>query len=171
MKTTITVLLIIACSLLGAFAATLAKPAPATSYPAEATSSEDYPAQTREDEAVEDELADDGYGSSDSMYYKFSREFVVPIMRNGDLQSLVIINLNIEADSSISDTLFRMEPKLRDNIMTSLIELSQSTDALQNFAEVQNYETIRSTVLYGLQELVTDGITSVLIVDIGRQNL
>lgn len=113
----------------------------------------------------------ESYESSDSMYFKFSREFVVPIMRQGDVESLVIINMSIEADPGVSDMLFRMEPKLRDNIMTTLIELSHETDSLQNFANVQNYETLRSAVLYGLQELVPEGIRNILIVDIGRQNL
>lgn len=109
--------------------------------------------------------------SEDLIYFKFSREFVVPIMRDGEVKSLVILNMQIEADPSVSDVLFRTEPKLRDNIMTTLISLSHETSSLQNFAEVSNFETIRALVLQNLKEVVPEGLSNVLIVDIGRQDL
>src|SRR3990167_5954670 len=37
---------------------------------------------------------DEASTSSDVVYYKFTREFVVPIIREGRVQSLVILNLN-----------------------------------------------------------------------------
>lgn len=40
------------------------------------------------------------------------------------VQSLVILNLNLEVDTSISQELFSKEPVLRDNIMTTLVKLS-----------------------------------------------
>lgn len=169
MKLVIAAILVFVFSLAGAYAASVVRPASAPSTES-AQEGESAVSVSPNNPAVRSRN-DEPYSSSDSMFFKFSREFVVPIMRQGEVESLVIINMNIEADSSVSDVLFRMEPKLRDNIMTTLIELSHGTDALQNFAEVQNYETIRSTVLGNLQELVPEGINNILIVDIGRQNL
>ncbi len=170
MKLMIAAVLVFFCSLAGAFGASLLRPAPSSPPGAENPMDGSEARPTAEKPSMEATLSE-SYESSDSMYFKFSREFVVPIMRQGDVESLVIINMSIEADPGVSDTLFRMEPKLRDNIMTTLIELSHETDSLQNFADVQNYETLRSAVLYGLQELVPEGIRNILIVDIGRQNL
>ena len=92
-----------------------------------------------------------GSASSDVIYYKFTREFVVPIIRNGKVSSLVILNLNLEADASISQKLFEMEPKLRDNIMTTLITLSNDGTTFESMTSVENYETFRSMVLQNLK--------------------
>ena len=110
-------------------------------------------------------------GSGGSEYYKFSREFVVPVMRNDQVKSLVIIHINLETDSATSDALFSEEPKLRDNIMTTLIELSNDGRTLEEPTQIDNYEMIRSMVLMNLKDGVAEGIKNVLIVDMAKQDL
>ncbi len=110
-------------------------------------------------------------GTSVSAYYKFSREFVVPIMRGGQVKSLVILHISLETDSATSEKLFSEEPKLRDNIMTTLIELSNDGRTLVDVTQVNNYETIRSMILMNLQDSISDKIKNVLIGDIAKQDL
>lgn len=110
-------------------------------------------------------------GSGDSAYYKFSREFVVPIMRGGQVNSLVILHISLETDSATSERLFSEEPKLRDNIMTTLIGLSNDGRTLEQPTDINNYETIRSMILMNLKDSIDDGIQNVLIVDMAKQNL
>ncbi|WP_291194208.1 hypothetical protein [Hyphomonas sp.] len=108
---------------------------------------------------------------SEVYYFKFTREFVVPIIREGRVHSLVILNLNLEADGSIASNLQSMEPKLRDNIMTSLITLSNDGTTFESVTSVENYELIRSTVMDNLQSVVASGISNVLIVDMAKQDI
>ncbi|MEZ5999506.1 hypothetical protein [Hyphomonas sp.] len=112
-----------------------------------------------------------GDASGDVVYFKFTREFIVPIMHDRKVESLVILNINLEADSSISQKLFSMEPKVRDNVMTTLIELSNDGRTFENITDVESYETIRAMVLLNLQKAVPSGIQNVLIVDIAQQDL
>ena len=112
-----------------------------------------------------------GYGESEISYFKFSREFVIPLMRDNQVESLVILNLNLEIDSSESGSLFSKEPKLRDNIMSSLIELSNDGSTLDNFSQVESYETIRSVVLENLKRDLGAGILNVLILDMAKQQV
>ena len=112
-----------------------------------------------------------GYGESETSYFKFSREFVIPLMRDNQVESLVILNLNLEIDSSESGSLFSKEPKLRDNIMSSLIELSNDGSTLDNFSQVESYETIRSVVLENLKRDLGAGILNVLILDMAKQQV
>ena len=109
--------------------------------------------------------------SSDVDYFKFSREFVVPIIRDGKVASLIILNINLEVDGSLTDELFSLEPKIRDNIMTTLIQLSNDGSTLVAISDVQNYESIRATLLMNLGKVVPSGIRNVLIVDMGKQDL
>jgi len=114
---------------------------------------------------------DSGGSSGDSAYYKFSREFVVPIMRGGQVKSLVILHISLETDDSTAEALFSEEPKLRDNIMTTLIELSNDGDTLTNLTDVEHYETIRAMVLMNLEDVLDKGLHNVLILDIAKQDL
>lgn len=113
----------------------------------------------------------DSSASADVYYFKFTREFVVPIIRNGRVHSLVILNLNLETDGSVASDLQGMEPKLRDNIMTSLITLSNDGTTFESVTSVENYELIRSTVLKNLQSVLSSGINNVLIVDMAKQDV
>lgn len=112
-----------------------------------------------------------GGGSSGVDYFKFTREFVVPVMRDARVDSLVILNINLEVDSSITSKLFSMEPKIRDNIMTTLIGLSNDGQTLDAISNIDNYESIRASVLMNLQKIVPTGIENVLIVDMAKQEL
>jgi len=114
---------------------------------------------------------EDYTGTGDVFYYNFTREFVVPILRQKRVESLVIIQLSLEADVDLSRNLFTMEPKLRDNIMSTLIELSNDGDTLVNLTEVEHYETIRAMVLMNLEDVIADGLHNVLILDIAKQDL
>ena len=116
----------------------------------------------------------DSYGSTgtgDIVYYKFSREFVVPILRNERVQSLVILNINLEANSDISQELYSMEPKIRDNIMTTLIELSNDGVTFESITDVDSYESIRAMIMKNLNNVIPSGINNVLILDVARQDL
>jgi len=115
----------------------------------------------------------DGYGGSVSAinYYKFSREFIIPLMDDSEIKSLVILNINLEFDVEKSPSLFAIEPKLRDNIMTTLIELSNDGVTLDKIGNIESYETVRSMVLKNLQEVIGEGITNVLIVDMAKQDV
>jgi len=134
------------------------------------------PEKDKKDSKAKDGHGKDSHGgetadASGVIYYKFSREFVVPIIRDSRVTSLVILNLNLEADASISQKLFEMEPKLRDNIMTTLITLSNDGTTLESMTSVENYESIRSLIMMNLQSVMSTGIHNVLIVDLAKQEI
>lgn len=106
----------------------------------------------------------------DVAYFKFSREFVVPIMRDQRVSSLVIININLESSEDGLSKLFSLEPKLRDNIMTTLIKLSNERGILDSATAYDNYETIRATILKNLGQ-VSSEVHNVLILDMAKQDL
>ncbi|MCI4643361.1 MAG: flagellar basal body-associated FliL family protein [Hyphomonadaceae bacterium] len=109
--------------------------------------------------------------SGNVSYFRFSREFVVPVLKDDRVASLVILNLNLEVDSGASSHLFSIEPKLRDNIMATLIGLSSEGDTFDHITDVESYETVRSMVLMNLRKAVPNGIHNVLITDMAKQDL
>lgn len=180
MKLIVTSLVAIIFVAAGSFAAVVLKtPSEASASHAEADADEHHEEDHGDDHGKKDKKKkakhDDGHGkkesSGSSAYYKFSREFVVPIMRGGQVNSLVILHISLETDSSTSEKLFSEEPKLRDNIMTTLIGLSNDGRTLEQPTDINNYETIRSMILMNLKDSIDDGIKNVLIVDMAKQNL
>lgn len=112
-----------------------------------------------------------GSASENTTYYKFSREFVVPILRDGRVKGLVILNINLEVDQKISSDLFSLDPKLRDNIMTTLVTLSNDGHTFETITDVESYETIRSMILMNLKNVVPEGVRNVLILDMAKQEV
>lgn len=118
----------------------------------------------------------DGHGKESksdgsTSFFSFSREFVVPLLTDGQVDSLVIINISLEVSPELSSKLFSMEPKLRDNIMTTLVGLSSDDETFRQLTTVRNYENIRSLVLANLRDEISRDIESVLIMDIARQDI
>ncbi|WP_396272086.1 hypothetical protein [Hyphomonas sp.] len=191
MKSIITVIITIVCIVAGGFGGNLLRTmtSGSSSEPeaeaghaggaAEGEKGEDDHAGNKDEHAKKPDKKDgkhgkdgkDGDAAPAVIYYKFTREFVVPIIRDGRVSSLVILNLNLEADASIERELFDMEPKLRDNIMTTLITLSNDGTTFESMTSVKNYESIRSLVLQNLGSVVKEGITNVLIVDLAKQDI
>lgn len=118
----------------------------------------------------------DGHGKSDTSgantsFFNFSREFVVPLLSDGKVDSLVLINMSLEITPELSGKMFSMEPKLRDNIMSTLVGLSGDDETFRKLTTVRNYESIRSLVLANLQSSISKDIKAVLIMDIARQDI
>ncbi len=125
----------------------------------------------KKDAKGKDSHSKEGATTSGVIYYKFSREFVVPMIRESRVHSLVILNLNLEADAELSQKLFEMEPKIRDNMMTTLITLSNDGSTFESMTNVENYESIRSMLLMNLKSVMPTGIRNVLIVDFAKQDI
>lgn len=115
-----------------------------------------------------------GHGESVSLdgptYLKFKRQFVVPVMKRGEIDALVIMNLNYELDSDAPDNIYTFEPKLRDAIVRELLTLSDAGIFGDDLTTPQNYEQLRTTLLEAGQRVVGEGIRDVLILDIARQD-
>lgn len=121
---------------------------------------------------AKDETGAGAKAGEPTTYFKFSREFVVPLITNERVSSLVILNINLEVDSRKADKLFQKEPILRDTIMTTLIGIAGDGRTFQTMTSIENYETLRSMIALDLQKrLPDDGILNVLILDLARQDL
>lgn len=193
MKNIITAIIAIACIVAGGVGGHFIRSMGSSAPKAEKHGEEKADAghgEKKDDHAKPEKKADkkeakaDGHGKSDKdghgadagpsggvIYFKFSREFVVPVVSQGRVTSLVILNLNLEADANMSQKLFEMEPKLRDNIMTTLITISNDGKTFESMTDVENYESIRSMVMMNLKSVMSTGVHNVLIVDLAKQDL
>lgn len=172
---------------LGTLAGQVLKPGPATAHAEKAEEGDSHGAKDdghgksddhgkKDDHAKKEKKKKGAHGKSDAAaddvsYYKFSREFVVPVMENGTVTALVILHLYLEVDSEVSGGLFQKEPKLRDNIMTTLIEVGRRENIYDNLTNPESYETLRAAIADNLESVISEGLHGVLIVDFARQDM
>jgi len=91
-------------------------------------------------------------------------------MKGGEIDALVIMNLNYELNDDAPDNIYTFEPKLRDAIVRELLRLSDKGIFGDDLTTPQSYELLRSTLLEAGQKVVSEGIRDVLILDIARQD-
>lgn len=108
-------------------------------------------------------------GSLEVSYLKFKRQFVVPVMKEGKIDALIIMNLNYELNSDAPENVYTYEPKLRDAIMRELLGLSRDGVFGEGLTSADSYEKIRNRLLGAGQAIIPEGIRGVLILDIARQ--
>lgn len=106
----------------------------------------------------------------DVRYQKFKRQFVIPVMGESKIKSLVIMNFNLELNSSAPSNSFSLEPKLRDAFMRDLLALSNEGVFNEDFTSPETYEEIRETLLGSSRRILNDGVNDVLILDIAKRD-
>lgn len=108
--------------------------------------------------------------SAGPVYMKFSRQFVTPIVKAGRPTAMMILDVNIELDPSISDVAYSEEPKLRDAVLRVLLRQAGEGRLSEIFQDSTVLEETRAQLLIELRKLIGDEVRSVLIMDVGYQS-
>lgn len=133
-------------------------------------------AASREDAVTEtagsgQDHADDATGDPDGFeYLKFNKQFVVPLLKRGDVIGLAMVGLSLEAVPGLGERFHEIEPKLRDGFLQVLFDHANMGGFDGAFTESGKLNPLRGALLEVAQNaLGVDRIRSVLIVDIARQ--
>ncbi len=109
--------------------------------------------------------------NSDNGYMKFSRQFIVPVLDKAGVNSLVILELNIEVPSNATETIYVKEPKLRDVLLSRLLQLSNGGAFDDQITEQRKLDTLRVELLEAAQGVIGESAINILILNISRQNV
>lgn len=103
-------------------------------------------------------------------YVKMNNQFVIPIVENGRVGSVVILALSLEVNAGSSDAVFAKEPKLRDAFLQTLFDHANAGGFRGSFTDGANIVLLRRALLEVAQSTMPDTILDVLIADIARQD-
>ncbi len=104
-------------------------------------------------------------------YVRINNQFVVPIVRNGAVRSLVVMGLNVEVDTGQSTLVFDQEPRLRDSFLRVMFAHANIGGFDGRFTEASAMAPLREALLEAAQSILGSGVThDVLITDITRQD-
>lgn len=134
----------------------------------ETASAESEGAHTEAAPKEGEEAADDAETGPE--YVKLSNQFVIPVLEQGQVASMVILALTLEVTHGSSEATYTREPKLRDAFLQVLFDHANSGGFKGAFTDGSNLVLLRKALLESAQSAVGDNVTDVLISDIARQD-
>ena len=103
-------------------------------------------------------------------FVKLANQFIVPIIENDRITSLVILSLSLEVSNGTTEKVFATEPRLRDAILQHLFDHANTGGFRGSFTDADNLVLLRRGLKEIAQRELGDIVKSVLITDIVRQD-
>ena len=132
---------------------------------------EKEPADASSKAASKDPEKMDPESSGVSEFVKLNNQFVVPVVSDSMVSSLVVMSLSIEVETGLRETVFQREPKLRDALLQVMFDHANIGGFDGAFTEAGNLDILRSGLTDMARQVLPKGVFGVLIVDLARQDL
>lgn len=106
-----------------------------------------------------------------SAFVQLNNQFIVPILDDGDVTSLVILSLSIETPEGQQDPVQAAEPRLRDAFLQVLFDHANTGGFDGSFTATEPMRSLRLALDTVAKAVLGDLSRNVLIVDIVRQDV
>ena len=114
----------------------------------------------------------DGHGTEDGAhdYVKMNNQFVVPVIEDGRVGSLVVLAITLEVAPGQTEAVYDREPKLRDAFLQVLFDHANAGGFQGNFTASTRMDTLRMALREVALKTLGGILSDVLIIDIVRQD-
>ncbi|MDF1871731.1 flagellar basal body-associated FliL family protein [Vannielia sp.] len=119
-------------------------------------------------EAKVEELGTEGDPTKE--FVKLNNQFIVPVVREGKVVSMVVLSLSIEIDIGGRELVYGREPKLRDVFLQVLFDHANSGGFSGNFTDGTKMRRLSEALREVARKVLGETASDVLIVDIVRQD-
>ena len=103
-------------------------------------------------------------------FVRLNNQFVVPVVREGSVRSLVVMSLTLEVASGNNEAVFDREPRLRDSFLRALFAHANAGGFDGSFTDATAMDPLRDALRDAAREVLGPVARDVLIVDITRQD-
>jgi len=103
-------------------------------------------------------------------FVKLDNQFVVPVLEDGQVASMVILSLGLEVEQGATQTIYAHEPKLRDVFLQVLFSHANSGGFRGSFTDAANLIPLRIALNEAARGVLGNQVRDVLINDIARQD-
>jgi len=137
------------------------------------------PAPTGDHVLPDDHAAtvDDGQAAADRQaarsgqeYVRLNNQFVVPVVTDGRVDSLVVLSISVGVSSDQRDRVFAVEPLLRDVFLQVLFDHANTGGFDGMFTATATMRNLRRALQQAVEVALPGLVDDVLIVDIVRQD-
>lgn len=104
-------------------------------------------------------------------YVAMKNQFVVPVIQDAKVRSLVVLSLSLESSTDDTEIIFTREPKLRDVFLRAMFDHAHIGGFDGAFTESGRLSILRVALLEAAQSVIGDDVSDVLITDIVRQEM
>ena len=105
-----------------------------------------------------------------SEFVRLNNQFIVPIVRDGTVRSLVILSLSVEVDLGNTELVFSQEPRLRDSFLQVLFAHANAGGFDGGFTQAIAMDPLRVGLRDAATQVLGAMARDVLIIDITRQD-
>lgn len=103
-------------------------------------------------------------------YVKLNNQFVVPVVKEGQVAAMVILSLSLEVKLGGSETVYALEPKLRDSFLQVLFDHANAGGFDGAFTGSRAMSELRTALLETARKVMGEEVSDVLIADLVRQD-
>ena len=103
-------------------------------------------------------------------FVKLNNQFVIPIIRDERVASLVVLSLSLETRVPMNDAVFNREPKLRDSFLQVLFDHANMGGFNGSFTDAEMLDVLRRSLRDVARRELGSEVENVLITDISRQD-
>ncbi|MEC3861636.1 flagellar basal body-associated FliL family protein [Mesobacterium sp. TK19101] len=107
---------------------------------------------------------------ADREYVKMNNQFVIPVITETRVASLVVLSITLEAKAGSSELVYQREPKLRDLFLQTLFDQASLGRFSGDFANAANLAPLRDELRTVARRVLGDAVSDVLITDMSRQD-
>jgi hypothetical protein len=107
--------------------------------------------------------------SDDSEFVSLDRQFIVPVVSEDRVASMMVLTLSVEVAPGHVESVFQKEPKLRDALLRALFEHAYTGGFAGDFTGERVMRELRRNLLIAARGVVGDDIRDVLVADIIKQ--
>ncbi|NAZ37288.1 flagellar basal body-associated protein FliL [Rubellimicrobium sp. CFH 75288] len=103
-------------------------------------------------------------------YVRLNNQFVVPVLRDGLVASLVLLSLSVETADGRQEEVLAVEPKLRDLFLQVLFDHANAGGFEGVFTAASAMRSLRGALLAATRADLGDLVSDVLVTDLVRQD-
>ena len=103
-------------------------------------------------------------------FAKLNNQFVIPLVEDGRVASLVIMSLSVEILIGNTEAVYAREPRLRDTLLQVMFDHANAGGFKGVFTDGTNLILLRKALLEAARKVMGEMVQDVLISDISRQD-
>lgn len=115
--------------------------------------------------------SDDAASAGEMDYARLNNQFVVPVISENAVSSLVVVSLSVEVPRGRENLVFEREPKLRDAFLQVLFEHANIGGFDGHFTSTSNMRTLRNSLRGAARGAIGPEASDVLILEMVRQDV
>ena len=104
-------------------------------------------------------------------YVKLNNQFIVPVIGEERVQSLVILSLSLEIEEGQRQMVYDREPKLRDVLLQVMFDHANMGGFDGAFTDANTLDVLRQALTEAAQRVIGRQVSEVLITNIARQDV